>query len=121
MLLLSYNFFFLFFFFLMIRRPPRSTLFPYTTLFRSRGAQGRRSSAGLREDVAEDLQGQPQRRRRNARRGHQNLERELQGLLARGESLLRATGRHYARRGRPHFRLAARRRQAIDRRDGPVR
>src|SRR3712207_8275166 len=31
----------LFFFFLMIRRPPRSTLFPYTTLFRSR--------AGLRK------------------------------------------------------------------------
>src|SRR2546427_12079653 len=27
--------FYLFFFFLMIRRPPRSTLFPYTTLFRS--------------------------------------------------------------------------------------
>src|SRR3712207_7594638 len=27
----------MFFFFLMIRRPPRSTLFPYTTLFRSRG------------------------------------------------------------------------------------
>src|SRR5438477_11526332 len=30
-----YYVFFLFFFFLMIRRPPRSTLFPYTTLFRS--------------------------------------------------------------------------------------
>src|ERR1043166_10021874 len=28
-------FYFLCFFFLMIRRPPRSTLFPYTTLFRS--------------------------------------------------------------------------------------
>src|SRR2546421_1515334 len=28
----------LFFFFLMIRRPPRSTLFPYTTLFRSASA-----------------------------------------------------------------------------------
>src|SRR5260221_11226897 len=28
----------LFFFFLMIRRPPRSTLFPYTTLFRSTAA-----------------------------------------------------------------------------------
>src|SRR2546430_10286850 len=27
-----------FFFFLMIRRPPRSTLFPYTTLFRSRAS-----------------------------------------------------------------------------------
>src|SRR2546422_9324937 len=30
---------FLFFFFLMIRRPPRSTLFPYTTLFRSPAAR----------------------------------------------------------------------------------
>src|SRR5256885_13456614 len=29
---------FFFFFFLMIRRPPRSTLFPYTTLFRSDNA-----------------------------------------------------------------------------------
>src|SRR2546422_6567398 len=34
-----FGFFFFCFFFLMIRRPPRSTLFPYTTLFRSqRGA-----------------------------------------------------------------------------------
>src|SRR2546429_9269448 len=31
------NSFFIYFFFLMIRRPPRSTLFPYTTLFRSKG------------------------------------------------------------------------------------
>src|SRR5260221_13502855 len=30
-----FYFIFFFFFFLMIRRPPRSTLFPYTTLFRS--------------------------------------------------------------------------------------
>src|ERR1022692_2881606 len=34
---------FLFFFFLMIRRPPRSTLFPYTTLFRSSSQPGGRS------------------------------------------------------------------------------
>src|SRR6266478_8069266 len=34
-LLYFFFFFFFFFFFLMIRRPPRSTLFPYTTLFRS--------------------------------------------------------------------------------------
>src|SRR3989442_7795403 len=42
-LFLSDNFVF-FFFFLMIRRPPRSTLFPYTTLFRSHlsGLPGRR-------------------------------------------------------------------------------
>src|SRR3989440_12941519 len=33
--LLSSTHLFFFFFFLMIRRPPRSTLFPYTTLFRS--------------------------------------------------------------------------------------
>src|SRR6266542_2715710 len=34
------SYFLFFFFFLMIRRPPRSTLFPYTTLFRSRGSPG---------------------------------------------------------------------------------
>src|SRR5712675_3133298 len=47
-------FFFVFFvfFFLMIRRPPRSTLFPYTTLFRSRSCTSpsprRTPSAGSR-------------------------------------------------------------------------
>src|SRR5947209_13349674 len=40
-----------FFFFLMIRRPPRSTLFPYTTLFRSQprgvgSASGSRACSG---------------------------------------------------------------------------
>src|SRR3712207_8007375 len=39
-----------FFFFLMIRRPPRSTLFPYTTLFRSTvaGAPGARCGSSSR-------------------------------------------------------------------------
>src|SRR2546429_6035207 len=36
------------FFFLMIRRPPRSTLFPYTTLFRSRSARRRNLGAARR-------------------------------------------------------------------------
>src|SRR3712207_8154052 len=45
------------FFFLMIRRPPRSTLFPYTTLFRS---QGRLPRAARRRGL---------RRRRARRRG----------------------------------------------------
>src|SRR3712207_6955189 len=49
------------FFFLMIRRPPRSTLFPYTTLFRSRdparragrrGLAARRARRGRRSDRA---------------------------------------------------------------------
>src|SRR5437899_11219989 len=35
LILLYFYFLVFFFFFLMIRRPPRSTLFPYTTLFRS--------------------------------------------------------------------------------------
>src|SRR5205085_6629833 len=38
------------FFFLLIRRPPRSTLFPYTTLFRSRGC----SLPGLTDVLGED-------------------------------------------------------------------
>src|SRR3989440_8058749 len=36
-----------FFFFLMIRRPPRSTLFPYTTLFRSPFALGLTAQVGV--------------------------------------------------------------------------
>src|SRR5262245_66175942 len=43
---LSSHLFFLFFFFLMIRRPPRSTLFPYTTLFRSAGRRPDRARGG---------------------------------------------------------------------------
>src|SRR2546427_12905787 len=47
-----------FFFFLMIRRPPRSTLFPYTTLFRSHDwvaidAMHTVVGAGAREQIAE--------------------------------------------------------------------
>src|SRR2546430_15872452 len=37
----------LFFFFLMIRRPPRSTLFPYTTLFRSPSRRPARRATAL--------------------------------------------------------------------------
>src|SRR4030043_1731409 len=37
-----------FVFFLMIRRPPRSTLFPYTTLFRSEYGEGRCRHAGAK-------------------------------------------------------------------------
>src|SRR5688572_32179208 len=45
--ILLFSFFlFLFFFFLMIRRPPRSTLFPYTTLFRSLVAGGDSAAKG---------------------------------------------------------------------------
>src|SRR5256885_9917936 len=38
------------FFFLMIRRPPRSTLFPYTTLFRSQRVASELGETGLQEE-----------------------------------------------------------------------
>src|SRR3712207_7445838 len=75
------------FFFLMIRRPPRSTLFPYTTLFRSRrggeavggppaahragrsGAGGRHGRGARRRGRApRGLQRRPRRRARGADR-----------------------------------------------------
>src|SRR2546427_9647410 len=39
----------------MTRRPPRSTLFPYTTLFRSREGQGRPERARSRVDADADV------------------------------------------------------------------
>src|SRR3712207_2562713 len=44
---LYYQSFSIFFFFLMIRRPPRSTLFPYTTLFRSSRGSARERGVHL--------------------------------------------------------------------------
>src|SRR5438874_6141160 len=60
------------FFFLMIRRPPRSTLFPYTTLFRSGPgigcSDGRRVRPGARRrDEARDVRGPGRHRRRRGR------------------------------------------------------
>src|SRR5205814_6662655 len=55
----------------MIRRPPRSTLFPYTTLFRSRTCSARLRSRGAgRRD---------RRRRRECRRSEEHTS-ELQSL-----------------------------------------
>src|SRR5256885_13002571 len=44
------------FFFLMIRRPPRSTLFPYTTLFRSGEEPDQDHEAELKQAEAEPLE-----------------------------------------------------------------
>src|SRR6185312_5780247 len=67
------------FFFLMIRRPPRSTLFPYTTLFRSRRGHPQgppRSRRRLPADVREEPGG------RAGRRG--GADRRDRGLLVGG-------------------------------------
>src|SRR2546427_9606051 len=74
-------FIFILFFFLMIRRPPRSTLFPYTTLFRSVAAgcrDGVRSPARPRasRDAATLARGaaRPPRARRAAPRASRSEE-----------------------------------------------
>src|SRR2546421_8542965 len=51
------------FFFLMIRRPPRSTLFPYTTLFRSRPMVGNWSGGGVFSDTPRNATIAPSERR----------------------------------------------------------
>src|SRR3989442_12723960 len=43
------------FFFLMIRRPPRSTLFPYTTLFRSQRGTALRSEEACPDEVVDKV------------------------------------------------------------------
>src|SRR3712207_7883374 len=66
----------------MIRRPPRSTLFPYTTLFRSRHVrQGRQAGRGPRADVGGrpsglgDVRGGRGRRRRGGARARARRQR----------------------------------------------
>src|SRR5690349_25168516 len=59
-IIISVSFLYLSFFFLMIRRPPRSTLFPYTTLFRSplrHGCGHRRTGAARAVDRRDALCG----------------------------------------------------------------
>src|SRR3712207_8435119 len=53
----------------MIRRPPRSTLFPYTTLFRSRAETGRVERAVVRHRLRVVREGAGQRHRHPRRRG----------------------------------------------------
>src|SRR2546422_4097283 len=94
---LSHYPFYFFFFFLMIRRPPRSTLFPYTTLFRSRH----------RRAIADRESGHPHRDRGVT--GQSRLFRDEPAALAgpsrRGAGLSREPGR----RAGPHDREGIRR------------
>src|SRR5256885_14660107 len=68
---------FFFFFFLMIRRPPRSTLFPYTTLFRSCGVPRGRCADGERTSRRSECPS-PRRRSRRPRRRSEEHTSELQ-------------------------------------------
>src|SRR6266516_8009931 len=84
----SFSFIIFFFFFLMSRRPPRSTLFPYTTLFRprrSRRAHDRQAGARPAAGPCDD-----------ARRGAARLSGVSAGRSRRGQGLrdVRTAWRH---------------------------
>src|SRR5215211_5956832 len=97
------------FFFLMIRRPPRSTLFPYTTLFRSRprphrqARDERRARAHVRLPGALHWPGLPDQGARD---------------WARRRNHLRRDGGPRPARARAH--APARRRELVDARLGPA-
>src|SRR5256885_12622787 len=65
-----------FFFFLMIRRPPRSTLFPYTTLFRSEAGPCRRVPPGCAPAHPADRRRARRDRHRSQPAGHDDLRSE---------------------------------------------
>src|SRR2546430_12997991 len=70
------------FFFLMIRRPPRSTLFPYTTLFRSRVGQEDRREAE-RADPAPAVRGRDPSRDRDRSEEHTSELQSQSNLVCR--------------------------------------
>src|SRR2546427_4266330 len=69
----------------MIRRPPRSTLFPYTTLFRSRAIEDAHVGDGARLGDARFLIALLQRRVQVLREGHAAAEARLRRGVALAE------------------------------------
>src|SRR2546430_13477534 len=91
----------------MIRRPPRSTLFPYTTLFRS----PRRCRAGLEEAEADERRVVVERRRRDKpeRREHEpeRSEEHTSELQSQSNLVCRLLlEKKKSRRGCIHYSLA---------------
>src|SRR5260370_42650051 len=79
-----------YFFFLMIRRPPRSTLFPYTTLFRSVGAKFRKHISGSDKFLVIVFQALMLGNVSNGTDcGSANLACPLRDVVRHGEDLLR--------------------------------
>src|SRR2546430_14151155 len=74
----------------MIRRPPRSTLFPYTTLFRSRGSPPRNSA--LRDTLVERPRPNDLRDRGKLARSHQIGVAEIRRPWRRQESIRWVSG-----------------------------
>src|SRR5204863_9395021 len=76
------------FFFLMIRRPPRSTLFPYTTLFRSDRRQDPLAHARERDDRHQRAE-QGDRRHDTTARGADRSEEHTSELQSRRDLVCR--------------------------------
>src|SRR3989449_3152784 len=93
---------FLFFFFLMIRRPPISTLFPYTTLFRSRLSP--RDGRGALPPRARRARGPLGWRDRGGQRGHTALRPAHREAHRVGRDARRGTRAHAACPARAHDR-----------------
>src|SRR2546427_8047369 len=95
----------MFFFFLMIRRPPRSTLFPYTTLFRSRAcpsgtavavsSQGQRARPPLRQPLSSTAT-TPPRDRESTRLNSSHSQISYAGFC-----LKKKKNKHHRRLGHP--------------------
>src|SRR5947209_20138334 len=90
------------FFFLIIRRPPTSTLFPYTTLFRSkrgpargRGVPGRAGDAGWRTGIADRLpRGFRDRKSTRLNSSHANISYAVFCLKKKKQAKLRFRQTH---------------------------
>src|SRR6266404_9337786 len=106
MLTLYYCFFF---FFLMIRRPPRSTLFPYTTLFQSPRLSWQRHvpAAELRPGCTECLCAGAGAVTTRNRRGRARRTVELEGTVSSGGSIFHERRQQYSPRSHA-YRLAYR-------------
>src|SRR5256886_3274819 len=81
----------LFFFFLMIRRPPRSTLFPYTTLFRSTKVPSAAGCAESRFAVTSTNATMRDRKSTRLNSSHSQISYAVFCLKKKKENVLRCT------------------------------
>src|SRR3712207_7227346 len=95
------------FFFLMIRRPPRSTLFPYTTLFRSGGDSSSRSSesgTGSESSSMSQIQSQSRSRASSTARANPRSEEHTSELQSRQYRVTSPACEKKKQSTRPHSR-----------------
>src|SRR2546430_10178729 len=83
------------FFFLMIRRPPRSTLFPYTTLFRSRPIR-RRAGGGVRRHGEREFLLRADRKSTRLNSSHSQISYAVFCLKKKKSSTVRLFRLHHA-------------------------